>query len=186
MKPIDGEKTLLIDVDACVRCFACEVACREEHGLGVETRSRWMRVMTVGPRKLGEKLHLDFVPVPCLHCPDPACAKACPKGAISRGEDGLVLVDEERCSGCRLCVSACPFGRMCFNEVTSSAGHCDLCRDRVGAGLGPACVQHCIAGALQWISTDKLPDLLSGAHTASWGRVRYVSNLWRLNSVDQG
>ena len=55
-----------------------------------------------------------------------------------------------------------------------------------GAALEPACVQHCIAGALQWISTDKLAYLLAGAHRASWGRVCYVSNLWRLNSVDQG
>lgn len=180
MKPSSPEKTLLIDVDACVRCYACEVACREEHDLGVDTRSRWMRVMTVGPRRCEGKLHLDFVPVPCLHCHDPLCAKVCPKGAISRGENGLVLVHEEQCSGCRLCVSACPFGRMCFNEVTRVAGHCNLCRDRVEAGLEPACVQHCIAGALQWIAADELDEVTRGAHTASPGRVCYVSNTWRL------
>jgi Fe-S-cluster-containing dehydrogenase component len=171
---------LLIDLDACVRCFACEVACREEHGLDVKTGSRWLRVMTVGPRRCGGELHLDFVPTLCLHCQDPACREVCPGEAISALDDGTVAVDEAQCTGCRQCVDACPYGSMSFNEVTGVAGHCDLCRDRVSAGLEPACVQHCIGGALQWLAPDELARATSGAHTSLWGRVCYMSTTWRL------
>ena len=123
---------------------------------------------------------MDFVPVACFHCDDPMCAAVCPAGAVSKKEDGSVAVDEDMCTGCKLCVDACPYGRMFFNEVTGTAGHCDLCAGRVQAGLEPACVQHCIGGALQFVSHEELPSITAGQHTLRMGKVCYTSSKWRL------
>ena len=176
------QKILLIDLDNCVRCHACEVACREEHGLAFEGGPRWCRIMTVGPRRLAGKLHMDFVPVMCFHCDEPACISVCPSKAVRKEEDGLVMVDENDCTGCRLCVDACPYGVMVYNEARGVAGHCDLCATRRSGGLEPSCVQHCIGGALQWVSPDQLAALTRGEHTLMLGRACYVSSKWKLQN----
>jgi Fe-S-cluster-containing dehydrogenase component len=171
---------MLIDLDNCVRCYACEVACRQEHGLTVETASRWCHVLTIEPRQVSGRLHMDFVPMACFHCDDPLCAAVCPVGAISKKEDGSVAVDENMCTGCKLCVDACPYGLMFFNEVTGYAGHCDLCASRVEAGLEPACVQHCIGGALQFVAQEEAAAMIAGQHALKIGKVFYTSSKWRL------
>jgi Fe-S-cluster-containing dehydrogenase component len=176
-----SQKFLLIDIDSCVRCHACEIACRQEHDLSVETGSCWCRIMTVGPRSLEGKLHMDFVPIMCLHCNEPACAAVCPSNAISRNNDGLVLVDEKACIGCKLCLNACPYGCMSFNAREHVAGHCDLCRERVELGIEPACVQHCIGGALQSVTVEELRQNTSGQHTLLFGKICYISNRWKLH-----
>jgi len=176
-----SKNIMLIDIDSCVRCHACEVACRQEHELAFETGSRWCRVMTVGPRRVAGKLHMDFVPVFCRHCDDPLCLTVCPSGAITRNDNGLVLIDEGACTGCKLCVSGCPYGSMSFNETKRTAGHCDLCGERVEAGLDPACVQHCIGGALQFVTLEELAAAASGRHPFLSGRLCYVSSKWRLD-----
>ena len=180
MKGSMSQRILLIDLDNCVRCHACEVACRQEHDLTAAAGCRWCQVMTVGPRRVEGELHMDFVPMVCFHCEDPLCAEVCPSGAIGKEEGGRVAIDGETCSGCRLCVSACPYGRMSFNEDTDTAGHCDLCIERVEAGLAPACVQHCIGGALQFVSHRDLPGITAGLHTSLMGKICYASSKWRL------
>jgi tetrathionate reductase subunit B len=180
MKDPMSERIMLIDLDNCVRCYACEVACRQEHDLTAATGCRWCQVVTVEPRRVDGQLHMDFVPVICFHCEHPMCAEVCPSGAIAKSDDGRVVVDGEACSGCRLCVSACPYGRMFFDEVTDTAGHCDLCAQRVEAGLEPACVQHCIGGALQLVSGHDLPDITAGQHTLLMGKICYTSSKWQL------
>ncbi len=174
------DSILLIDLDNCVRCHACEVACREEHNLAFEGGPRWCRIMTVGPRQAAGELQMDFIPVMCFHCDEPACAEFCPVGAISKGEDGVVLVDEDVCTGCRLCVYGCPHGVMAYNEATRTAGHCDLCAVRRSGGLEPSCVQHCIGGALQWVTPEELATITRGEHTLMLGRTCYVSSKWNL------
>lgn len=180
MKDVHSQRIMVIDLDRCVRCYACEVACRQEHGLSVETGARWCQVMTIEPRRLSGQLHMDFVPAICFHCDDPMCAAVCPVGAISREADGAVVVDQATCTGCRLCVCACPYGRMFVNEVTGTAGHCDLCASRFDAGIEPACVQHCIGGALQFVTTEELVRSTNGQHTLRIGKVCYISSKWRL------
>jgi Fe-S-cluster-containing dehydrogenase component len=177
---LSSKKVLLIDIDSCVRCYACEIACRQEHALTSETGSRWCRVMTVGPRRIDGKLHTDFVPLLCQHCDDPVCQALCASGAILKDEDGLVLIDEKACTGCKLCLYGCPYGCVSFNEVTRTAGHCDLCRERTEAGLDPACVQHCIGGALQFLDPEEMERRASGHHTFLSGRICYLSSKWRL------
>ena len=117
---------------------------------------------------------------PCAFSAMTRCAHFCPVGAISRSENGLVLIDEESCTGCKLCVYGCPYGAMFYNEVQRVAGKCDLCADRTGHGLEPACVQHRIGGALQFVDRDEVANLASQAHTVSIGSVTYMSGKWKL------
>lgn len=175
-----SDRVLLIDIDSCVRCHACEIACRQEHELTAETASCWCRVMTVGPRRINGKLHMDFVPVVCRHCEDPACAAICPTGAIRKRGDGIVLTDEAACNGCKLCIYACPYGCVSFNKVKRTAGQCDQCSERTQAGLEPACVQHCIGGALQFLGSQELKEQTAGRHSLLSRRVCYVSSKWKL------
>ncbi len=179
MKGSFSDKVLLIDLDACVRCRACQVACREEQSLDAASTSPWCEVMTVGPRKVQGQLHMDFVPVVCFHCDDPLCARVCPEGAIVKDDEGLVAIDKEACTGCGLCVHACPYGRM-FLDDAGTAGHCDLCRRRVNAGLEPACVQHCIGGALLFAGREEVMTRTSKQHRLLLGKICYISSTWRF------
>jgi naringenin degradation protein FdeH len=178
------QKVLLIDIDSCVRCYACEIACRQEHDLTTETGASWCRVATVGPRWIDGKLHLDFVPLVCQHCDHPVCRTLCPSGAIQKDCQGRVVIDEGACTGCKLCVYGCPYGCMSFNEVRRTAGHCDLCVGRTEAGLEPACVQHCIGGALHFVGKEEIEECTSGQHTLFSGRICYASSRWRLQEVE--
>ncbi|MCX5909274.1 MAG: 4Fe-4S binding protein [Deltaproteobacteria bacterium] len=177
------DKFLLVDIDACVRCYACEVGCRQENGLSFETKSRWCRVQTVGPREVKGELYLDFLPVMCLQCRDPLCAQFCPVEAISKKEDGRVVIDEEACIGCRQCTYGCPYGAMYFNEVTQKAGKCNLCLSRTEAGIEPSCVQHCIGGSLRYVNKAELEELTRGRHWARLGETYYLSSKWKVNPL---
>jgi len=176
------DRILLVDLDACVRCYACEVACRQENSLSFETKSRWCRVQTVPPREAGGELHLDFVPVMCFQCEDPVCTQFCPVEAIGKQEDGRVVVDEEKCTGCQQCVAGCPYGAMYFNEVTGKAGKCTLCASRVESGIEPSCVQHCFGGALRYVTGAEVQELARGRHLVQLGRTIYLSSKWKLDS----
>ncbi len=138
--------TLLTDLDLCTGCFACESACKQEHGLprGV----KWMKVVQAGPKPVDGKLVMDFVPSHCHHCSNPPCQKACPVEAIEKRDDGIVIFDQEVCIGCLACVEVCPFGAAQYNPDVNRVQACNLCYERVDQGLQPACVMHCPTKAL--------------------------------------
>lgn len=176
------EKFLLIDIDLCARCYSCEIACKQENNIGVGPR--WRRITTLGPRRLGEEdLHLDFVPVSCIHCDDPTCAYFCPTDAISKRKDGVVVIDEEKCNGCQLCIYGCPHGNMSFDPERNVAGKCNLCMDRIDYGLEPSCVQHCFCGALQWVNEKELAEITQEMHTTRSGKLCYRSTKWKLSPM---
>ena len=129
--------SLMIRKKDCMGCHACEVACKQEHGLGV------------GPRlvKVIEK-SFDFIPVYCHHCAKAPCKQACPVDAISRNEQGIVLIDSELCIGCRDCIEACPFGAMQFEDNREVAVKCDLCIHRLAQNKQPACKSVCPTGCI--------------------------------------
>lgn len=176
----DISRILLVDLDNCVRCYACEVACRQEHDLTFETKSRWCQVKTIEPRSVKGGLNMDFVPLMCFQCDDPPCAYFCPVNAISKRKDGIVVVNEEVCTGCRLCIYGCPYGMMFYNEVKSIAAKCDLCADRIANGLEPSCVQHCIGGAIQFTTPKEYTDWTQGQYAVTLGKVCFTSSKWKL------
>ena len=92
------KKALLVDIDLCYGCLACEVACKQEHDLPVGPC--WISVQTIGPQKVDGKLKMFFYPMHCMHCSEPACLKACPEDAITKRADGIVLITEDKCTGC--------------------------------------------------------------------------------------
>ena len=174
------DKILLIDIDKCIRCYACEVACKEENNLSVGPRA--CQVITVGPRKVGVELHMDFVPALCVHCDDPTCAYFCPTGAINKRADGVVIINEEECTGCKRCIYGCPYGVLSYNPEKHVVAKCSLCLRRIDDGLEPSCVQHCIGGALLFVTPQEMGNVTKGVHTVREGKVCYMSGKWKLSS----
>lgn len=158
---------LVIDLDTCVGCHACAVSCKEwntggypaplsdDSPYGAGQSGAWLnRVHTFevtpehGP---GRTVHF---PKSCLHCEDAPCVTVCPTGAsYKREEDGIVLVDESLCIGCKLCSWACPYGAREYDTQTGVMKKCTLCIDRIyndtlpAEEREPACVSACPARA---------------------------------------
>jgi nitrate reductase beta subunit len=92
-----------------------------------------------------ERLVWFYLPRTCNHCLNPACVAACPSGALyKRGEDGIVLIDQDRCRGWRACVPACPYKKTFYNWQTGKSEKCILCFPRIEAGEAPACFHSCV------------------------------------------
>ncbi len=134
--------TMFVDLKRCIGCFSCETSCKLEHDLPVGPR--FIRVMQVGPKKVGKHTKMLFYPMACFHCGQAPCVPPCPTGAISkRAKDGIVWIDPAKCIGCKQCIQACPFGAIQFDTRTRKAIKCDYCIHRVDKGLQPACVTKC-------------------------------------------
>jgi Fe-S-cluster-containing dehydrogenase component len=133
--------------DRCVACYTCEVACKQEHGLPVN--SNWIKISRHPVVVRNDRLVREYSMLRCLHCDHPECAAACPEDAISKTPAGIVLINEEACSGCRLCVDACPFHAMGFDEQNQIAAKCSMCVHLLERGAEPSCVKHCPTKALE-------------------------------------
>ena len=104
----------------------------------------------------------------CMHCTNPACLAACPRQAIyKRVDDGIVLIDEERCNGYRYCMEACPYKRIYFNHVDKVAQKCILCYPRVEQGVAPACFRQC-PGRVRFIGFLDDPDSAVHKLVSKW------------------
>jgi nitrate reductase beta subunit len=98
-----------------------------------------------------EKAFLFFLPRICEHCLNPSCAASCPSGAIyKRAEDGIVLVDQDKCRGWRMCITGCPYKKVYFNHRTGKAEKCTFCFPRIELGLPTICAETCV-GRLRYI-----------------------------------
>jgi molybdopterin-containing oxidoreductase family iron-sulfur binding subunit len=156
---------MVIDLKKCIGCYSCVVACKAEHNspTGVFQTSVLEKEMGKFPKAIR-----IFVPVLCNHCEEPPCADVCPTKASYKRDDGVVMIDFEKCIGCGSCVEHCPYharvlvednravffdGKTVFEKPVHQiipekvALKCDLCYYRVEKGLEPACAEVCPTGA---------------------------------------
>ncbi len=153
-----------IEIDKCIGCNRCVEACKAENDVPDEPFffRTWVERYTikrdgevvVENLSLKEKpagpssddrdvLRTFFVPKLCNQCIHPPCVQVCPVGATFSTVDGVVLVDQERCIGCRYCIQACPYGARFLHPRTRTADKCTFCYHRLARGLQPACVEVC-------------------------------------------
>jgi Fe-S-cluster-containing dehydrogenase component len=143
---------LVIDQERCIGCEACTVACKNENQGAVG----FMRVRTQDavrkdvPAGTFPDLRMTFMPLVCNHCENPPCAEICPLGAITKRQDGIVVLNQEACDGCRACVDACPYAAISFDEEKEAAEKCNLCVHRIDRGLAPFCVVCCEGQAIHF------------------------------------
>ncbi len=136
---------MVIDLRKCIGCHACSVACKSENTVPLGVWRSWVKQVEQG-RYPNTQRH--FLPRLCNHCDKPACVEACPTGsAYKREEDGVILVHEDRCIGCKICMAACPYDARFFDPDKKTVGKCTFCLHRVLGGVVPSCVNTCQAGA---------------------------------------
>ena len=156
---------LVIDLDTCVGCHGCATACKQWNTSGTigplsdiaayeeNPDGTWLnriRTYEVNDDNCSTASKTVHMPTSCLHCEEPACVDVCPTGAsYKRTEDGIVLVDQDKCMGCNLCAWACPYGARELDEQQGTMKKCTLCVDRIydkalpEEERKPACVLTC-------------------------------------------
>jgi Fe-S-cluster-containing dehydrogenase component len=145
---------LKIDEAACWGCRTCEVACKQEFNL--EAGIRLIIVAEEGPAAHIHPSEFIYRVNLCRHCDEPPCEAVCPEEAIEKREDGIVVLDEDICSGCGLCLDACPYDAIAFDDRVGQARKCNLCHQRVDNGLFPACADNvCLAHCMEFVVLDK-------------------------------
>jgi len=154
-----GRMKFLCDVDRCIDCNGCVVACKEGHQVPVGVNRR--KVITINEGNPGEK----SISIACMHCSDAPCIAVCPVSALYQREDGIVLVNKDICIGCGYCFFACPFGAPQFpkGNAFGARGVMDKCtfcaggpvenfsekekrlygQNRIAEGKAPLCASMC-------------------------------------------
>lgn len=135
----------VIEVDRCIDCKACMVACSVENQVPVGYHRNWVKDSPL--QGMFPNLAQDFLPGNCMHCEIPPCVQVCPTGASYKRADGLVLINQDECIGCKFCISACPYEARYYDPARNVVDKCSACVHRVDAGQPPACVETCVGGA---------------------------------------
>jgi len=181
---------ILHDATKCLGCGQCQTACAEwnnpsaANGLIVGSAREplapdtWTRVRYTDVTYNGASLRVN-TKVQCMHCLEPACAAACPVGALHKTEAGPVVYDQSKCFGCRYCIVACPFGIPTYqwDSPVPWVRKCTLCADRLAEGKLPACVEACPTGALTF-SNDRKDLLLQAGLRMAKDPDKYVHHIY--------
>src|SRR5690606_32316707 len=131
---------MALDLERCTGCHACSVACKVENHVPLGNFRTKVYYYDEGTFP---HVRRHFLPVVCMQCEDAPCLKACPTQSITRGEDGIVRIRTETCTGQGKCEDACPYGAIYVHPQTNTADKCDFCSHRLEAGMAPACVETC-------------------------------------------
>ena len=145
-----------IDSARCTGCKTCELACKDYKDLTPDVSYRRIYEYAGGEWQPNgntwqQNVFAYYLSIACNHCADPACTKVCPSGAMhKRDADGLVVVNEDICIGCKSCAMACPYGAPQYNAEKHHMTKCDGCHERVSQGKKPICVESCPLRALDF------------------------------------
>lgn len=165
-------KVFAIDVAKCNGCYSCQIVCKDEHCSNdwrpyaapqPELGHFWMKI---DERTRGQVpvVKVSYIPVLCAHCEDAPCAKACPSDAFTRREDGLLLIDPEKCTGCGSCVPACPQGSIFMNAESNIAQKCTGCAHLLDNGWSvPRCVDACSHEAILYVEESEIADRIKAS-----------------------
>jgi len=183
---------MVVDLRYCDGCESCTLACQERHQLTKD--QTWLKVYTMTDAE-GGTFHMPRL---CMMCENPPCTYVCPVGATFRNADGVVLVDQNVCIGCRACMAACPYEARYFNwsdppqakrlpmpstpefpvpQVKGTVGKCVLCVDRLPHGELPGCVAGCPMGVLY------IGDLVTDVAVNGLGTTVRLSQFLRENDA---
>jgi Fe-S-cluster-containing dehydrogenase component len=167
-------KVFVIDVGICNGCYSCQIACKDEH-VGndwtpiakpqPDTGQFWMR-LTEYIRGTVPKVKMHYIPIPCMHCDEAPCIPACPiEGVIYKRDDGLVIIDPVKCTGCKSCVDACPYNAIFFNDSLNIAQKCTGCAHLLDGGEWkiPRCADSCPTEAIKFGEEKDFKDLIAKA-----------------------
>jgi tetrathionate reductase subunit B len=165
-------KVLVIDISICNGCYNCQVACKDEH-VGndwtpyakpqPDTGQFWMKITDM-VRGTVPKVRVTYLHDICQHCDEAPCIPACTAHAIYKRDDGIVIIDPEKCAGHRNCIDACPYGVIYFNWDLNLAQKCTMCAHLLDQGWKePRCVDACPTEALKFGEEDDLKDLIRKA-----------------------
>lgn len=166
------EKGVLVDLTRCIGCRGCQVACKSWN----ERKAKLTRIHGnfTNPVKLNSECFTNiryveqeiesgpvwsFVKNQCMHCKDPACASACPVGALKKTPEGPVVYHYDRCIGCRYCMIACPFDIPKYEwekAITPWVRKCTFCSERIKAGAIPACIKVCPMNVMKFGDRDDI------------------------------
>lgn len=164
---------MVIDLNTCVGCNACMAACAMENQTPV-WKNKWRTYVHEKEIGVSEQVRRRFFPRLCNHCDNPPCLTVCPTSATYKRSDGIVMVDPERCMGCRACAMACPYdaryevtyddiktGKEFYGELkrtSPSMDKCSFCAHRLDKGQKPACVETCVGSARMFGDLDNPSD----------------------------
>jgi dimethyl sulfoxide reductase iron-sulfur subunit len=177
----------VIDLRRCDGCKACTAACQKTHYLPKD--HEWIKVFT----RVDDEGHKIYMPQLCNQCENPPCLKVCPTAATFKNPEGVVLVDQDKCIGCRMCMVACPYERRYFNytappkppgpfdnpmpefpvpQQKGTVGKCILCVHYADKGRIPACVEACTMGALY--IADLNADVMTNSSSETYQMSKYL------------
>ncbi|MBI5301780.1 MAG: dimethylsulfoxide reductase subunit B [Chloroflexi bacterium] len=148
-----------INSSICTGCKACQVACKDKNDLPVGML--WRRVVQYGGGAWQPHPTIKHLATPnnifvysfsmsCNHCENPACVNVCPTGAMTKRADGIVVINQDQCVGCRYCEWACPYGAPQFDEAKGVMTKCNFCEDLLAQGQNPVCVDACVMRAIEF------------------------------------
>lgn len=180
----EKKKAILFDSTLCIGCGACYNGCKEKNKLPQTSTNILRENLSADTYTVVNRRNNHYVRRMCMHCEDPTCVSVCPVGALTKNADGPVSYEASKCMGCRYCMQACPFNIPQYewsDSITPRVRKCDMCRDRVAAGLQTACATVCPTGATKFGDREELVEEARARIRDNPGK--YINHIYGVTEV---